>query len=208
MPALTVRGGSHDKGTNMTQIVAGVFDDEQSATAAAHDLRSAGFEAADLDQFVLNPPGRHNRLPLGGDEDADAKAEGGDKGALTGAAIGTAVGAVAGLAAVPLVGPVAIAGGAAAGAYAGSLAGAVNKMGDDEPALELRPAGVMVAVNADSVEDEEIAIDLFRDRGAQMIERADGAWHDGKWVDFDPVRPPDIIESRVATVHAGNGLRP
>jgi hypothetical protein len=207
MPALTVREASHDKGANMTQIVAGVFDDEQSATAAAHDLRSAGFEAADLDQFALNPPGRHHRLPLGGDEDADAKAEGGGKGALTGAAIGTAVGAVAGLAAVPLVGPVAIAGGAAAGAYAGSLAGAVNKMGDDEPAPELRPAGVMVAVNADSAEDEEIAIDLFRDRGAQMIERADGAWHGGKWVDFDPVRPPDIIESRVGTVHAGNGVR-
>ena len=200
MPAFTVRGASHDKGANMAQIVAGVFDDEQSATAAAHDLRSAGFEAADLDQFVLNPPGRHNRLPLGGDEDADAKAEGGDKGALTGAAIGTAVGAVAGLAAVPLVGPVAIAGGAAAGAYAGSLAGAVNKMGDDEPAPELRPAGVMVAVNADSVEDEEIAIDLFRDRGAQMIERADGAWHDGKWVDFDPVSVPVILDSHAGPV--------
>lgn len=196
-----------DKGVNMTQIVAGVFDDEQSATAAARELRGAGFEAADLDQFALNPPGRHNQLALGGDEDADAKAKGGDKGALTGAAIGTAVGAVAGLAAMPLVGPVAIAGGAAAGAYAGSLAGAVNKMGDDEPAPELRPAGVMVAVNADSAEDEEIAVDLLRERGAQMIERAVGAWHNGKWVDFDPVRPPDIIESRVGTLHAGNGVR-
>ena len=82
-------------------------------------------------------------------------------------------------------------------------------MGDDEPAPELRPAGVMVAVNADSAEDEEIAIDLLRDRGAQMIERADGSWRDGKWVDFDPVRPPDIIESRVGTVRRhGNGVRP
>jgi hypothetical protein len=192
----------------MTQIVAGVFDDEQSATAAARELRSAGFEAADLDQFAVNPPGRHARLPLGGDEDADAKAKGGDKGALTGAAIGTAVGAVAGAVALPLVGPVAIAGGAAAGAYAGSLAGAVNKMGDDEPAPELRPAGVMVAVNAESAEDEEIAIDLLRDRGAQMIERAEGSWHDGKWVDFDPVRPPDIIESRVNAVRHSAGARP
>src|SRR3954466_5959746 len=152
MPAPRGEASRQKKGTNMAQIVAGVFDDEQSATAAAHELRNAGFEAADLDQFALNPPGRHNRLPLGGDQDADAKAKGGDKGALTGAAIGTAVGAVAGLAAVPLVGPVAIAGGAAAGAYAGSLAGAVNKMGDDEPAPELRPAGVMVAVNAESPE--------------------------------------------------------
>lgn len=207
MPAPMVREASRDQGANMTQIVAGVFDDEQAATAAAHELRSAGFEAADLDQFVLNPPGRHNRLPLGGDEDADAKAEDGDKGALTGAAIGTAVGAVAGLAALPLVGPVAIAGGAAAGAYAGSLAGAVNKMGDGEPAPELRPAGVMVAVNADSAEDEEIAVDLLRDRGAQMIERAEGAWQDGKWVDFDPVRPPNIIESRVGTSSAGAGVQ-
>ena len=117
----------------MTQIVAGVFDDEQSATRAARELRRAGFEAGDLDQFALNPPGRHHRLPLGGDEDADAKAEGGDSGAAKGAAIGTAVGAVAGLAAMPLVGPIAIAGGAAAGAYAGSLAGAVDKMGDEIP---------------------------------------------------------------------------
>jgi hypothetical protein len=190
----------------MTQIVAGVFDDEQSATAAAHQLRGAGFEAADLDQFSLNPPGRHHALPLGGDEDADAKAEGGDKGAVTGAAIGTAIGAVAGLAALPLVGPVAIAGGAAAGAYAGSLAGAVNTMGDDRPAPELRPAGVMVAVNTDSSEDEEIAIGLLRDQGAQMIERADGSWRNGKWVDFDPVRAPVIVESR-AGANANNNLQ-
>ena len=172
----------------MTQIVAGVFDDEQSATRAARELRRAGFEAGDLDQFALNPPGRHHRLPLGGDEDADAKAEGGDSGAAKGAAIGTAVGAVAGLAA--------IAGGAAAGAYAGSLAGAVDKMGDETSAPVLRPAGIMVAINADSDEDEEIAIDLLRDNGAQMIERADGAWRNGKWSDFDAVRPPDIIEAR------------
>lgn len=180
----------------MTQIVAGVFDDEQSATRAARELRRAGFEAGDLDQFALNPPGRHHRLPLGGDEDADAKAEGGDSGAAKGAAIGTAVGAVAGLAAMPLVGPIAIAGGAAAGAYACSLAGAVDKMGDETSAPVLRPAGIMVAINADSDEDEEIAIDLLRDNGAQMIERADGAWRNGKWSDFDAVRPPDIIEAR------------
>ena len=40
----------------MARIVAGVFDDEQQATVAAHDLRGAGFDAGDLDQFALNPP--------------------------------------------------------------------------------------------------------------------------------------------------------
>ena len=186
----------------MTRIVAGVFDDERAATAAAHELRDAGFEAGELDQFARNPPGRHDALPLGGDEDADPKARGGDKGAVKGAAIGTAVGAVAGLAATPLVGPIAIAGGAAAGAYAGSLAGAVGKMGEGHPAPETRPAGVMVAVNTEARSDE-LAIGVLRDSAARMIERAHGAWRNGKWVDFDPVRAPDIVESRVPDVARG-----
>lgn len=189
----------------MTRIVAGVFDDERSATAAAHRLRDAGFEASDLDQFALNPPGRHGQLPLGGDEHADPKARGGDRGAVKGAAIGTAVGAVAGLAATPLVGPIAIAGGAAAGAYAGSLAGAVEKMGDERPAPQTRPAGVMVAVNTDATHDETVAVGMLRDNDARMIERAEGSWRDGKWADFDPVRPPDVVESRVPNVEVNTG---
>ena len=56
------------RGQGMTRIVAGVFDDEQAATAVARELRDAGFEAADLDQFAVNPPGRNQGLPLGGDE--------------------------------------------------------------------------------------------------------------------------------------------
>lgn len=182
----------------MTQIVAGVFDDEQTATSAAHELRSAGFEAADLDQFSLSPPGQHQGLPTGGDEPADQKAKGGDRGAVKGAAIGTAVGAVAGLAATPILGPIAVAGGAAAGAYAGSLAGAVERMGENRGAPQPRPAGVMVAVNAQSAEEKDRAVAVLHDRGARMIERADGAWRDGRWADFDPVRPPDVIESNIA----------
>jgi hypothetical protein len=186
----------------MAHIVAGVFDDEQAATAAAHELHGAGFDAADLDQFDVNPPGRHDALPLGGDEDADRKARGGDAGALQGAALGSAVGAVAGLAATPLVGPIAVAGGAAAGAYAGSLAGGIRRMGDDRPAPSKRPAGVIVAVNVDTAEDEELAIDVLRERDARMIERADGAWRNGKWSDFDPVREPDVVEARPAAARA------
>ena len=194
----------------MTQIIAGVFDDEQAATAAAHELRNAGFDAANLDQFVLNPAGRHHGLPLGGDQDADAKAEGAENGAATGAAVGTAIGAVAGLAATPLVGPIAIAAGAATGAYAGSLTGAMNKLGDqDAQTREPRPAGVMVAVNVESAEDQEVAVDLLRDGNARMIERADGSWRDGKWVDFDPVSLPNVVETREAEddTHARADLR-
>jgi hypothetical protein len=182
----------------MTRIVAGVFDTEQRATSAARGLRDAGFDASDLDQFTLGPPGRHDALPTGGDEPVDAKAEGGDSGAVKGAAIGTAVGALAGLAATPLVGPLGVAGGAAAGAYAGSLAGAVGRMGSDQHTPQPRPAGVMVAVNTAEPESEALAVDLLRDHGARMIERADGTWRDGRWADFDPVAVPDIVESHVA----------
>jgi len=188
----------------MSEIVAGVFDDEQTATSAARELRSAGFEAADLDQFSLRPPGQHQGLQAGGDESADAKAKGGDRGATKGAAIGTAVGAVAGLAATPILGPIAVAGGAAAGAYAGSLAGAVRKMGDEaHPAPQPRPAGVMVAVHAASQQQADRAVAVMHDLGARMIERADGAWRNGKWADFDPVRAPHVVESNVAG-SAGN----
>jgi hypothetical protein len=182
----------------MTRIVAGVFDTEQRATSAAHQLRGAGFDASDLDQFTLGAPGRHAGLPAGGDQPVDPKAEGGDTGAVKGAAIGTAVGAIAGLVATPVVGPLGIAGGAAAGAYAGSLAGAVGGMGGDRHAPPPRPAGVMVAVNAAIPESEALAVDLLRDQGARMIERADGTWHDGRWTDFDPVARPDVIEAHVA----------
>jgi hypothetical protein len=184
----------------MTTIVAGVFETEAAAARAAEQLRRAGFERGDLDQFVLSPPGRHHQLPLGGDEAADPKAQEGGAGAVTGAAIGSAVGAVAGAVATPFLGPAAIPGGLAAGAYVGSLAGAVNNMHGASRGADpvTRPAGVMLAVNTEFGEDEEVAVDLMRDAGARMIERADGAWRDGRWADFDPVRPPQVVEQKAA----------
>ena len=184
----------------MTTIVAGVFETEAAAARAAEQLRSAGFEHADLDQFVLSPPGRHHQLPLGGDEAADPHAAHGTAGAVTGAAIGSAVGAVAGVVATPLLGPAAIPGGLAAGAYIGSLTGAMNNM-DAAPQTTdpvTRPAGVMLAINTEFGEDQEVAVDLLRQAGARMIERADGAWRDGRWIDFDPIKPPQVLEQKAA----------
>ncbi|HVO87689.1 MAG TPA: hypothetical protein VMV45_04040, partial [Casimicrobiaceae bacterium] len=187
----------------MSRIVAAVFDDEPSATAAAYELRRAGFKTDELDQFVLNPPGRHATFPIGGDVDADRQARGGEEGAAKGAAIGAGVGAVAGLAAVPVVGPVAVAGALATGALVGAVASGVKTMGDnaDEPSKQQpqeRPAGVMVAVNTEFEEDEEVAIDLFRHKGARMVERAEGQWVDGRWVDFNPIEPPKVVEQKAA----------
>ena len=184
----------------MTTIVAGIFETEAAAKRAADQLRQAGFERGDLDQFVLSPPGRHDQLPMGGDETVDPQAQGGGTGAVTGAAIGSAVGAVAGAVATPFLGPAAIPGGLAAGAYVGSLAGAVNTMHGATQSADptTRPAGIMVAVNTEFDEDQEVAVDLMREAGARMIERADGAWRDGRWADFDPVKPPQVVEQKAA----------
>ena len=126
------------------------------------------------------------------------KAEGGDKGAITGAAIGTAVGAVAG------------SGRDAAGRTdcrrrrcgRRRLCRVAGRRGREDGR---RPTGARTAARrCDGRRQYRLgrgpgtAISLLRNRGAQMIERADGSWHNGKWVDFDPVRPPDIIESNVA----------
>lgn len=182
----------------MTQIIAGVFDDNAAADRTIANLHDAGFGDNDIDRFAVNPPGRHNRLPLGGDEQSDEGARGGEFGALAGAAVGGAVGAVAGLVATPLIGPVAIAGGLAAGAYAGSLAGAMRSLGapvergDADNAT--RQAGVMVAVHVGSADEENTAIDVLRASKARSLEWAEGLWRHGHWIDFDPVETPRRIE--------------
>ena len=181
----------------MTRIIAGVFDDNASANRTIEKLHDVGFADADIDRFAVNPPGRHHRLPLGGDQDADEGARGGELGALAGAAVGGALGAVAGLVASPLVGPVAIAGGLAAGAYAGSLAGAMRSLGapveNGTASNVVRQAGIMVAVHIDGNENEDTVVDVLRMQGARTVEWSDGLWRRGHWVDFDPVEPPRQI---------------
>ncbi|HEY2818405.1 MAG TPA: hypothetical protein VGK44_14885 [Casimicrobiaceae bacterium] len=182
----------------MTQIIAGVFDDNATADRTIANLHDVGFGDGDIDRFAVNPPGRHNGLPLGGDEQADEGARGGEMGALAGAAVGGAVGAVAGLVATPLIGPVAIAGGLAAGAYAGSLAGAVRSLGrpveNGDAVNAVRQAGVMVAVHVDSADQADSAVDVLRANAARSLEQADGLWRRGHWIDFDPVGTPQEIE--------------
>jgi hypothetical protein len=182
----------------MTQIIAGMFDDNATADRTIANLHDAGFGDGDIDCFAVNPPGRHNGLPLGGDEQADEGARGGEMGALAGAAVGGAVGAVAGLVASPLIGPVAIAGGLAAGAYAGSLAGAVSSLGapgeNGEAENAVRQAGVMVAVHVASTDQADAAVDVLRANDARSVEEADGLWRHGHWIDFDPVEAPRQIE--------------
>jgi len=177
----------------MPNIIAAQFDDFAHAEAALRDLAaSSSIVASDIDHVVLGAPGRHDRYPVGGDEDADARAEKGDEGALTGAAIGGAAGAVTGIAAGALLGPLGVAGAIAAGVYSGSLAGALDSMGeaktDDTPPP--RPAGVMVMVHVRTAEHGALALNTFHKNDARSVEEADGKWEDGTWADFNPVSTP------------------
>lgn len=181
----------------MARIVAGLFEEQPTADQTIAALRSRGIAAEAITSFVLNPPGMHHGLPLGGDVDADPQARGGEEGAMRGAAIGGAAGIAAGLVALPLVGPVGLAAGIGAGAFVGSLAGAASAMGDETTtATTARPGGIVVAVNADYA-PEDRAIDTMRACGARMVEVEEGEWANGEWRDFDALNPPaNVVATR------------
>lgn len=179
----------------MAHIVAGLFEDQVAADKAIKGLRGQDVGEGELATFVVSPPGMHHGLPLGGDEPADHEAKGGEGGAMKGAALGGVVGVAAGLLAMPLVGPAGIAAGIGAGAFVGALAGATQSMGDEAAtsnAPAARPGGVMVAVSTGAVTEQAI-VEQMRSAGAKLVESAEGAWNEGAWSDFDPVRPPQTV---------------
>jgi len=186
----------------VTQILSGQFDDFERADLVQAELQTLGVDSDDIQKFVLNAPGQHDRYPIGGDEDADPTARGGENGAATGATLGGAAGIAVGVAAIPVVGPVAAVAGLAVGAYTGALAGALNVMGKrndevrqvsgvqvPEPTIR-RPAGVRVVVQVPTPEQKALVLDALLRHHARSVEEAEGTWRDGAWADFDPVSVP------------------
>lgn len=178
----------------MATIIAGLFETIAEAEKAEVELKNGAFDKSDVSVFALNPPGQHALYPVGGDQYADPGADEADTGAATGAALGGTMAAMAATGA----GLVVAAAAAAVGAYTGSLVGALNKLGDQsdeaQPAAPIeRHAGVMVAIKTDDAQKQEQAITLLRVHGAQAIEKADGEWRNGQWVDFDPRKPPVLV---------------
>lgn len=185
----------------MGQIIAGRFDVHENAEVVHQALQDAGFEAASLSIFFVNPHGQHGTYPIGGDESASPGAEDAGKGAGVGAGVGAAAGAAAGSVAGPLGAVI----GGGVGAYTGSLAGAVQSTDDasevDEAASDPnepdnhfteRKSGVHLAVDV-SNGDANKAIEVLRSHQAEDIEQAEGTLQDGKWVDFDPTRAVRLV---------------
>ena len=189
----------------MARIIAGRFETQHEADAALAALAAAGLEKHEYSCFYVLPPGQHDLQPTGGD--APHHSEGtkdAGKTAVTGGAIGgvtgLALGTVAAAASEPGFTAVAGIAGAAIGAYAGSLAGGLagSRQSDPEKATPEEPAernaGVLVTVNADRDGIEDRAIQTLRSHGAREIERAEGNWQDGSWIDFDPRSTPQLVE--------------
>lgn len=184
----------------MATIIAGGFETYVDSQAACARLAEHGVPSDAICEFRINPPGMHDRTPIGGDRMESPGAHKADSGASKGAAVGAVVGTAAGIAATPLMGPAGIVAGAGVGAYTGSLVGGLKSGVDSEAqpdSTRVRPAEAMVAVNADAAGMAEAdLIRLFEDCGAWQVERSQGRWENGQWADFDPVSPPELIGGR------------
>jgi hypothetical protein len=177
----------------MATIIAGMFDTVEKAEGAVDKLLDGEFGRKDICSFANNPPGQHAAFPIGGDENEDPGARHAESDAGKGAAVGLGAGAAIGAVAA---GPPGAAVGAGIGAYVGSLVGALHGLkgkGTEEDPVR-RPAGIMIAVRIAGAKAEQSAIATLHTQGAIHVERAQGEWRDGQWIDFDPVSVPDILD--------------
>lgn len=176
----------------METIIAGRFDtwDQAERTTLAL-LNLTGLRKEDICTFYNGPPGQHASYPIGGDQDADPEANKAHNKSMAGSAIGAGL---AGLAALP-AGPAAAATGAVVGAYAGSLVGSLQGMiKSEQTGTPIRASGVIVATRImETFGAENSLIQILEQHGALDVEKTEGLWRNGEWVDFDPIIPPRLL---------------
>ncbi len=174
----------------MDQIIAGRFPTKTEADVAAACM--ADYVATnDICIFHNNAPGQHGVHPGGGDEHSDPGAREAES-PHTSAAAGLTAGAIGTVVAGPLVGLAA----AGVAAYTGALLGVLNDLGnesDSDEKHDRRPAGIILAVRIADQASENRIINALQSQGAVDIEKADGKWWNGEWMDFDPIAPPKLV---------------
>jgi hypothetical protein len=183
----------------MSTIIAGGFENIEYGNRALQRLSQAGVPTEHICTYRVNPPGMHDRTPVGGDRETSPGARHEHGNATKGAVLGAAAGLAAGAAMTPFLGPAGVVAGVGVGAYTASLVGGLKGTNEEpQPGHEdLRPAEMLVAVNADAAGvDEQSLVRIFEECGAWQVERAEGRWADGVWADFDPVTRPRLIGGR------------
>jgi hypothetical protein len=187
----------------MTTIIAGRFELQDHADAAAVALARAGFASERISVFYNSSAGQHDQTAIGGDRDQSPGAENTGVGNAAGIATGGAIGAAVGAVTTPLTGPIGAVTGAFVGGHIGQLVGAMNATKDDgggagENRIPVRQAGMMVAVAVDEGMQDK-ALDALRSVGAADLEVGEGNIVAGDWADFDPVTPPRFVDQQTRT---------
>lgn len=192
----------------MATIIAARVKTQHRSDELMAQLQSQGIAATDMQSFYVNPPGQHDMHPIGGDVDEDSGTQDSNVGQATGVAAGAAAGLAAGAIAgamIPPLAPILAVAMAGVGAHVGGMAGALasTRPSEDEKvetetntpghdAVDMRRGGMTLAVRVDAA-NEKIVIDLLSAARVEDLERAQGQWQDGQWVDFDPLTPPSKI---------------
>lgn len=187
----------------MTKIIAGRFELQDEADAAAAALARAGFNSDQISIFYNSSAGQHDQTAIGGDRDQSPGAENTGLGNAAGIATGGAIGAAVGAATAPLTGPIGAITGAFVGGHIGQLVGAMSATKDDggaagENRIPVRQAGMMVAVAVGEGMSEK-ALEALRSVNAADLEIAEGNVAAGDWADFDPVKPPHFVDQESRT---------
>lgn len=76
--------------------------------------------------------------------------------------------------------------------------------GSADRGLERR-SGILVAARAPDYAKRVVAVNVLETMGAQDVERAQGTWEQGRWVDFNPSQPPRRVDLPSSPSHAITG---
>jgi len=187
----------------MSLIVAARFPTFEESAHAVRRLMQAGLPGDAVHTFYVNTSGAQRAVPAGDGRYVEPKARGSGPGAVTGAALlGLVLAVLCGGIAAGFNSPAYIVLlGAGVGGYVGTLLGALWLAGEWRffaPATNpdrhsrVRHTGVMLAVQVPAGK-EDLVSETLRQSGGEDLERAQGKWVDGAWVDFDPLKPPHPV---------------
>jgi hypothetical protein len=183
----------------MSIIITARFQEQTQADAAVNALQAEGFLLDKISTFYVGSPGQHDLYPIGGDEMESPGMEGATSAGAVAATVGGSVGLISGLATLPILGPAAVVAGTGIGAWVGSLYGALEGSKDPgqadggnvtaERPGPARKSGMLVAVEAASVESQTLAAKVLHRLSGMDVGKADGRIIASNWDDFDPIAP-------------------
>jgi len=161
----------------MATIIVGHFDQVEDLWEAMRLLEGLGFRSTDYAAYYLNPPGHCGVYLLAHDiEDEEGSSLGASVGNI-GEPAGPGVGAYLGMSS----GSTSLAAASPTASPTGSHFASANE--------EMQPSGPMLAIRAAPAAAEAIAVAILGHSVARRINRAQGRWEHGSWIELDRREP-------------------